>query len=799
MSSQSPLERSRRLPKKPRLSGPWPFIDEITSRICRHAGREASAALCVALYKNKADDKNSSDGHGASDALQAVYYEPSTYWDWHTIHPDDDSAFNEKRQLLWERQRGFRHHGIKEGYPSPRQAWIRFRSLILAFPEKIPWVEKIAVAHWMTVEDVEWIFSTLTSVVALDLSDVPHLPKNTNDHVSSTYPNAITRSTDDVWPLCIWTHSATDSFLKKLSWLGLPNFCDGTSAAPMIMVERLLPCCTSLRTLSIRGNYELETPTGYMGPSGYKNYFQNTFLGHIPVSVSSLELRFSYDRLNELLDSIHVKIGSGISRVGIDLGAWIQMYPFSDQTQSHSSRELSDEDVISTARLAAQKSFRDIYDKVQEKHPGLASRLPEIHTHAPPSNRDEAKSLYKRDFYSKPGGSGLYRGSINTVMAMLRFVYTTGLKAEENGIHLESLQPEWQAKSTNPIHPLAMTENKPHENTSTKNSSGNVNDPLVGIQELYAWLNEVFNWRPIFDWDCFLRTDSDSVDDNNNNNPIAEIAKHFQYLREARILVHVILGRRPPGQSSLYWGWPYNADEWETSLTTPFDTGLKPVAAYIDTLSIFYDLRNPLDQNCLEVIEMRQPYEGPDASCPRPVCPWGDNNDCPFQLQWNSRPPCATKLNAQNTANKQPIAKMCYLPLASNLPPYPPTGEYRSDHPEANCAASETLHQLSIRAANDREALGWQRFWAACAPRLTNLTELNVRMPVSFDKVRSWRLAKLINPRFNWEMSRYADEQGHLQTRQDLEYHAGPVQAHAHSSQQKMWPVGRFVRRTWVS
>ncbi|EDU43848.1 conserved hypothetical protein [Pyrenophora tritici-repentis Pt-1C-BFP] len=298
------------------------------------------------------------------------------------------------------------------------------------------------------------------------------------------------------------------------------------------------------------------------------------------------------------------------------------------------------------------------------------------------------------------------------------------------------IQPEWQAKSTNPIHPLAMTENKPHENTSTKNSSGNINDPLVGIQELYAWLNEVFNWRPIFDWDCFLRTDSDSVDDNNNNNPIAEIAKHFQYLREARIPVHVILGRRPPGQSSLYWGWPYNADEWETSLTTPFDTGLKPVAAYIDTLSIFYDLRNPLDQNCLEVIEMRQPYEGPDASCPRPVCPWGDNNDCPFQLQWNSRPPCATKLNAQNTANKQPIAKMCYLPLASNLPPYPPTGEYRSDHPEANCAASETLHQLSIRAANDREALGWQRFWAACAPRLTNLTELNKKyLPIAQKEV----------------------------------------------------------------
>lgn len=151
------MKRLPELPDNPRLSGPWPFPDHVTSNICRRAGREASAALYVALYKNKSDaKKNKADGRGASAALEAVYYEPFTYWDWHAIHPDDDSAFNEKRQLLWERQRGFRHHGKKEGYPSPKEAWIRFQGLITAYPERIPWVKKIAVAHWMTVEDVEW-------------------------------------------------------------------------------------------------------------------------------------------------------------------------------------------------------------------------------------------------------------------------------------------------------------------------------------------------------------------------------------------------------------------------------------------------------------------------------------------------------------------------------------------------------------------------------------------------------------------------------------------------------------------
>jgi hypothetical protein len=44
----------------------------------------------------------------------------------------------------------------------------------------------------------------------------------------------------------------------------------------------------------------------------------------------------------------------------------------------------------------------------------------------------------------------------------------------------------------------------------------------------------------------------------------------------------------------------------------------------------------------------------------------------------------------------------------------------------------------------------------------------------------------------------YADERGHMQTRQDLVRHVGDnAQLYTHAVQDKIWPAGRFVRRTW--
>jgi hypothetical protein len=94
--------------------------------------------LRIALHKNST---------GESAALKAIYYEPFTYWNWHGVDPDDESAFEQKKQLVWERERGFTTgEGEKRGYPTPRDAWRAFRALVDGDVERRRWVKRIAVA-----------------------------------------------------------------------------------------------------------------------------------------------------------------------------------------------------------------------------------------------------------------------------------------------------------------------------------------------------------------------------------------------------------------------------------------------------------------------------------------------------------------------------------------------------------------------------------------------------------------------------------------------------------------------------
>jgi hypothetical protein len=291
-----------------------------------------------------------------------------------------------------------------------------------------------------------------------------------------------------------------------------------------------------------------------------------------------------------------------------------------------------------------------------------------------------------------------------------------------------------------------------------------------------------------------------------SNALMAEVATQFQYMRDSGIPVHVLLGRRNLNESSLYWGWPYNAKAWEKSLAEPVDAGLKPVAAHIDTLSIFYDLRNPLDERRLREIDDRQPYHGPDAHRPHPQCPW-NSKDCPFKKQWGRESGLKAKgrpsSSGQKMANMQPLVKPgSKHKLANNLPSCPPTGEDAddgtSDDSKPDDYTPATLHHLATSAAFEREAVGWQSFWASHASGLTNLTELRVRMPQCFDQVGSWALSKLLSQK-NWKNLAFADEREHLQTREDLVRHVGTDPTlHSHKVQEKVCPAGRFVRRTWV-
>jgi hypothetical protein len=96
------------------------------------------------------------------------------------------------------------------------------------------------------------------------------------------------------------------------------------------------------------------------------------------------------------------------------------------------------------------------------------------------------------------------------------------------------------------------------------------------LREVCGWLNETFHWRPVFEWDWFVKPDPEDLDaayinlreqygleteggKDRDNIVMAEIAKRFQDMRENGIPVHVLVGRRNPNGSSLYWGCPNDA------------------------------------------------------------------------------------------------------------------------------------------------------------------------------------------------------------------------------------------------
>lgn len=137
-----------------REAEPWPLTTSITKKICLHAGREASAALRIAL----AYDKNARSR--ASAAHEAVFYEPFTYWDWHGVGADDTDARDRKRQRFWEHQRGFMVNGTTPfGYPTSRGRWRSFQKQVEQNSLSRKWVKKIALANWMETDDFSWYVS----------------------------------------------------------------------------------------------------------------------------------------------------------------------------------------------------------------------------------------------------------------------------------------------------------------------------------------------------------------------------------------------------------------------------------------------------------------------------------------------------------------------------------------------------------------------------------------------------------------------------------------------------------------
>lgn len=192
---------------------------------------------------------------------------------------------------------------------------------------------------------------------------------------------------------------------------------------------------------------------------------------------------------------------------------------------------------------------------------------------------------------------------------------------------------------------------------------------------------------------------------------IGSIEEQLRLMREAGIPIQILIGRRSPDQSSLYWGWPYGEDAWVRTLPMSYTSTLKRIAPLIDTLGIFYDMRNPLDEERLEEIDTLQPDHPPAAVCPRIVCSQRSTGDCPYTHRWNQR---STATVGQKMANRHGLVSITSptrkrrLRLASNITSNPPTGEdadeYTADDSDADILKIEpSLHHLARRAAYERE------------------------------------------------------------------------------------------------
>ncbi|KAJ4294151.1 hypothetical protein N0V90_007841 [Kalmusia sp. IMI 367209] len=916
--------------------------EDIVFQILWFAGREASAAFRIACGKGTSPDISIV----VRMAERAMLYEPFTFSDWHgydsagqPTNGDPHAEYEKKKKrLLWERERGFRANGAWEAYPTPLERWHGFKSGILKNPEKGKYVRRIAVASWMSAEDLRWIARNLTRFDALDLSDIPleydssveededmtwigflrHLmhrqpivfnsfqnwfPYLQQDHMKETKALEVERLNrfyskredyeyevfqnmtrekhrdqggHETFEKFFWriletqrasgiqssettihelldieTQIAETHMLRRLKWIGVADWRSPNPAAKAITA--LIPSrrCICLRTICIRGEYIRDRVAHEVGSvHDHVCQFILGLLSFMPRCVTTLELRLSISFIRYFLELLH-KRGSHIERVGIDLGAWVQIFPLETKLgeQEH---------------LIRQPSF--YRTRSGDVHPHVPSSTLQFppHDESEPRERQDYKKEYSfmsdthidsDDCLLDNSGHHIYtinqlnKTCANTLPKMLEKLhlarhshkktlhnwnYRGGkpkIRVEHEGARLFPLAPESERRSGDPIHPLALTQVK--DKTGFTSGSDYDGFSLLDLKAVYPWLASTFKWRPVFDWDWFMVANQ-MVGTHNPNlvdisspsdwkgfskprnygkalaRALTDIKNQFILLNDANIPVHILIGRRNPDHSSCYWGWPYNEVAWQDWVESDFSTNLETITRHIKILSIFYDLRNPLDHARLWQIERRRPHCPPRAQCPRRDCPWKETRNCPFaaeHLGLHPRPQVSGTSHAQNLPNgvgkkdrHSSKPRLHHDALAFGCPDAPPTGLDAHDHSETDAHPATDPHYAALYAVFTREAFGWHRFWTTYATTLVNLTTLRVRMPASCDDIASWCLAKLVNRNNGWRMLVYADERTDVMTADDLVKGFAGVEEDVYERvpAEKVCPGGRFVRRSWV-
>jgi hypothetical protein len=128
---------------------------EIVREIFKHCDRQTSCALrtsCHELY----DDL---------DLMEFELYEPFTYEDWEGLTRKNwQNGENGRKTWNYRYSKGDRYNWLGA------RRWQTFKNRIN--PSNGHWVRRIAMAHWMTIEDFVWIAKELPRLEALDLSNI---------------------------------------------------------------------------------------------------------------------------------------------------------------------------------------------------------------------------------------------------------------------------------------------------------------------------------------------------------------------------------------------------------------------------------------------------------------------------------------------------------------------------------------------------------------------------------------------------------------------------------------------------
>lgn len=302
------------------------------------------------------------------------------------------------------------------------------------------------------------------------------------------------------------------SLLQRLKWLGVgdPRFLDTSQRQRL---AKTVQRCSKLATLSVRGKYDCDTDS-VPQISSHRAICQ--FIIHVvdslPASVTSIELRLAIGWMPLLLDYIS-RNKPAINRVGVDIGAWVQMYPFRDKSRAN----LCEGRVISKAVEAAKTVIR----RLQDGHDMNGLDIPEFNIkldHITAARNSENQSYFRdksgrvitsihkeerRERHDHNCDLTRIQAHVNksttatTLSKMLKKMYHA-FKINPN-IEAFALEPEVQAQSDHPLNPLALVQAE----SNLLYWHGNEFGGQLTAEE-FSWLGSKLEWKPIIDWDPYV-------------------------------------------------------------------------------------------------------------------------------------------------------------------------------------------------------------------------------------------------------------------------------------------------------